>query len=218
MHPTGTPPNGKPPRCAVYIRVSTLDQHPENQQVELRRYVEARGWTITREYLDQISGSKDTRPALDEMIADARRRRFDLIVCWKLDRLGRNVRHLVILLDELRALQIGFTTLSEGIDTMTPAGRMVTHFLAAVAEFERERLRERTHLGLNRARAQGKTLGRPRKIHPKSAALDAVADLSNREAAARLGVSIPTIKRLRRERRQGSESPVAADEPILVTA
>jgi DNA invertase Pin-like site-specific DNA recombinase len=208
-----TTTNGKPPRVAAYIRVSTLDQHPENQRAELRRYIEARGWTLTREYTDQgISGSADRRRALDELIRDARLHRFDAIVCWKLDRLGRSIRHLVTLLDELRAIGIGFTTLSEGIDTTTPAGRMVSHFLAAVAEFERERLRERTFAGLARARAQGKRLGRRRKIHPRSAALDAVADLSHAQAAKRLDVSIATIKRLRRERRQpvGSESPAVA--------
>jgi Resolvase, N terminal domain len=120
------------------------------------------------------------------------------VLCWKLDRLGRNVRHLVMMLDELRALNLGFTTLAEGIDTTTPAGRMVTHFLAAVAEFERERLRERTHLGLDRARAQGKHLGRPKKIHAKSVALGAVAGLAHRDAANRLGVSVATVKRMRR--------------------
>lgn len=197
------------PRVAVYVRVSTLDQHPENQQAELRRYVEARSWTLTREYVDAISGNTDRRPALDELLQDARRHRFDLVLCWKLDRLGRNVRHLVLLLDELRALNLGFTTLAEGIDTTTPAGRMVTHFLAAVAEFERERLRERTCLGLQRARAQGKQLGRPRKIHAKSAALEAVADLSHREAASRLGVSEATIKRMRRGIRSQNLSAVS---------
>src|SRR5216117_4127652 len=107
-------------KAAIYARVSTLDQQPENQLAELRRYVEARGWTAV-EYVDRgVSGSKDRRPALDAMIKDARRRRFDVLVCWKLDRLGRNLRHLIVLLDDLQAIGVGFVTLGEGIDTTSP--------------------------------------------------------------------------------------------------
>ena len=99
-------------RAAVYARVSTFGQEPENQLQELRRYVEARGWTAV-EYTDKgVSGSKDRRPALDQLVADAKRRKFDVLVCWRLDRLGRNLRHLILLLDELHALGIGFVTLT----------------------------------------------------------------------------------------------------------
>ena len=101
-------------RCAIYARVSTLDQHVENQLTELRSYVERRGWTAV-EYVDQgVSGAKDRRPALDELLKAARRRRFDVLVCWRLDRLGRNLRHLILLLDELQALGIAFVTLGRG--------------------------------------------------------------------------------------------------------
>jgi DNA invertase Pin-like site-specific DNA recombinase len=149
-------------RAAVYARVSTIDQEPENQLTELRRYCELRGWSL-REYVDKgVSGSKDRRPALDELLRDAKRRRFDVLVCWRLDRLGRNLRHLILLLDELQALGIGFVTLGEGIDTSTPAGKLQLHILSAIAEFERERIRERVVAGLRRARAAGKRLGRPR--------------------------------------------------------
>ena len=152
-------------RAAIYARVSTLDQEPENQLQELRRYIQARGWTAI-EFVDRgVSGAKDRRPALDELLKDARRRKFDVLVCWRLDRLGRNLRHLVTLLDELRALGIGFVTLGEGIDTSTPAGKLQLHILSAIAEFERERIRERVLAGLQRARMQGKRLGRPR-THP----------------------------------------------------
>src|SRR5206468_7411937 len=97
--------------AAVYARVSTLDQEPENQLAELRRYVEARGWTAV-DYVDRgVSGSKDRRPALDAMMKDARRRRSDVLVCWRLDRLGRNLRHLIVLLDDLQAIGVGFVTL-----------------------------------------------------------------------------------------------------------
>src|ERR1700730_4165116 len=109
-------------KAAIYARVSTLDQQPENQLQELRRYCEARGWAAT-EYVDRgVSGAKDRRPALDQLLADAKRRKFDVLVCWRLDRLGRNLRHLILLLDELQALGVAFVSLAEGIDATTPAG------------------------------------------------------------------------------------------------
>ena len=150
-------------RAAIYARVSTFDQEPENQLAEVRRYVTARGWTAV-EYVDRgVSGAKDRRPALDELLRDARRRRFDVLVCWRLDRLGRNLKHLVTLLEELQALGIAFVSLNEGIDATTPAGKLQMHILGAIAEFERARIAERVKAGLQRARAQGKRLGRPRK-------------------------------------------------------
>src|SRR6266852_3932001 len=149
-------------KSASYARVSTLDQEPENQLGELRRYVGARGWTAV-EYVDRgVSGAKDRRPALGTLIRDAKRRRLDVLVCWRLDRLGRNLRHLVTLLDDLQALGIGFVTLGEGIDTTTPAGRLQLHVLSAISQFERDRIAERVRAGLQRARTQGKRLGRPR--------------------------------------------------------
>jgi putative DNA-invertase from lambdoid prophage Rac len=184
-------------RAAVYARVSTVDQEPENQLQELRRYVLARGWTIA-EYVDRgVSGAKDRRPALDELITDARRRRFDVLVCWRLDRLGRNLKHLITLLDELQALGVAFVSLAEGIDATTPAGRLQMHLLGAIAEFERERIRERVLAGLQRARAQGRKLGRPFS-RPPIEGLQRVAGLPVPVAAERLGVSRSTIKRWRR--------------------
>ena len=184
---------------ALYARVSTFDQEPENQLQELRRYAAARDWVVV-EYVDRgISGAKDRRPALDQLIADAKRRRVDAVVCWRLDRLGRNLKHLVGLLDELQALGIAFVSLAEGIDATTPAGKLQMHILAAIAEFERERIRERVLAGLQRARTQGVRLGRPRrKIDPER--LDNVAALSEREAARRLGVPRSTLQRYRRRR------------------
>ncbi len=124
-------------RAAIYARVSTLDQEPENQLAEIRRYVAARGWTAV-EYVDRgVSGAKDRRPALDALLKDARRRRFDVLVVWRLDRLGRNLRHLITLLEELQALGIAFVSLNEGIDATTPAGKLQMHILGAIAEFER---------------------------------------------------------------------------------
>src|ERR1700716_561053 len=126
-----------PTKAAIYARVSTLDQKPENQLQELRRYIEARGWKAV-EYVDRgISGAKDRRPALDALLRDAKRRRFDGLICWRLDRLGRNLRHLVSLIEDIHALGIAFVSLAEGIDATTPAGKLQLHILAAIAEFER---------------------------------------------------------------------------------
>src|SRR5438552_415523 len=148
-------------RAAVYARVSTFDQEPENQLAELRRYAAAREWSIA-EHVDRgISGTKDRRPALDALLTDARRRRFDVLVVWRLDRLGRNLRHLIVLLEELSALGVAFVSLNEGIDATTPAGKLQMHILGGIAEFERARIAERFKAGLQRARAQGTRLGRP---------------------------------------------------------
>ncbi len=185
-------------RAAVYARVSTLEQEPENQLKELRQHCELRGWSI-HEYVDKgVSGAKDRRPALDELLRDAKRRRFDVLVCWRLDRLGRNLRHLILLLDELQALKIGFVTLGEGIDTSTPAGKLQLHILSAIAEFERERIRERVVAGLQRARAQGRKLGRPKAALPVNRVLS-VSALPLNEAATALGVSRSTIERWRKQ-------------------
>ena len=181
-------------RVGIYARVSTTaGQTCENQLIELRAYCQARGWTIYREYVDEgVSGSKDRRPALDQMVTDAKRRRFDVLVCWRLDRLGRNLRHLILLLDELHAVGVAFVSLSEGIDATTPAGRLQLHVLGAIAEFERERIRERVVAGLQRARSQGKRLGRPRC---DSSRVVVPRSMTVREAAALWGVSPATASR-----------------------
>ncbi|MCC7180452.1 MAG: recombinase family protein [Acidobacteria bacterium] len=190
-------------RAALYARVSTTDQTCENQLPELRRYCEVRGWSVA-EYMDTgVSGSKDRRPALDELVKDARRRRFDVLVCWRLDRLGRNLRHLVTLLEELQGVGVAFVSLGEGIDCTTPAGKLQLHILAALAEFERERIRERIHAGLARARREGVRIGRPRARIP-TRALEGVAHLSVREAAKALGVP---ASRVHRERARLSQNP-----------
>ncbi len=190
-------------KAAIYARVSTLEQEPENQLQELRRYVQARDWMAV-EYVDKgVSGAKDRRPALDQLVADARRRRFDVLVCWRLDRLGRNLRHLILLLDDLHGLGIGFVTLGEGIDTTSPTGRLVLHVLGAISEFERERIRERVLAGLQRARSQGRRLGRPR-VHPAKLV---VPGGTVRAAAKAWGVSKTTAAQWIRDGRQPGQTP-----------
>jgi len=183
-------------QVALYARVSTFDQEPENQLADLRRYVQARGWSAV-EFVDKgFSGSKERRPALDSLVADARKRRFDVVVAWRLDRLGRNLRHLVTLIEELQSLGIAFVSLGEGIDCTTPSGKLQLHILAALAEFEKARIRERVIAGLARAKACGVRLGRlPCQIPDHQfAALDGQ---SLREAAAALGVSRSVVHRWR---------------------
>ncbi len=194
-------------RAAIYARVSTLDQEPENQLVELRRYVEARGWTGV-EYTDHgVSGAKERRPALDRLLSDAKRRKFDVLVCWRLDRLGRNLRHLIGFLDDLQALGVAFVSLAEGIDATTPAGKLQMHILGAIAEFERARIAERVKAGLERARKAGKRLGRPHVAIPTEQ-LENVAHLPARLASEALGVSTSTIKRWRKQVQKTSPATV----------
>lgn len=195
-------------RAAIYTRVSTFDQHTENQLPDLERYAQARGWTIVQTYTDRgISGSKERRPALDAMRADATRRHFDALIVWRLDRLGRSLRHLVTMLHELQELGVSFVALNQGIDSTTPAGRLQMHMLAAFAEFERDSIQERVRAGLARVRANGGTLGRPK--HASGSRLTTVTGLSHAKAAAKLGVSVASVKRWRRQA-GGANTPARA--------
>src|SRR5256885_9059753 len=152
-------------RVAVYARVSTLNhgQDVGLQTRELRQFAEARGWTVGGEYIDAgVSGAKDSRPELNRLMADAHKRRFDVVCVWRFDRFARSVSHLLRALETFKALGIDFVSFSEQMDTSTPAGKMVFTVLGAVAELERSLTVERVRAGLRNARAKGKTLGRPR--------------------------------------------------------
>jgi DNA invertase Pin-like site-specific DNA recombinase len=158
---------GKSNRVAVYARVSTTNhgQDVSMQTRELHEYCQRRGWIAVGEYVDiGIKGSKDRRPKLDRLMADAHRRNFDVIAVWKFDRFARSVSHLLRALETFQALGIEFVSLTEGVDTSTPMGKMVFTVLGAVAELERSLIVERVRAGLRNARAKGKRLGRPRKI------------------------------------------------------
>lgn len=151
-------------RIAIYARVSTLNgQNPELQLAEIREYAARRGWTIAGEYVDLgVSGSKASRPQLDRMIRDAHARRFDAIVVWKLDRLGRSLKHLVTIIEDLDAYRVAFISLRDNLDLSTPSGRLMMHIIGAMAEFERELIRERVTAGIQAARKRGVRIGRPR--------------------------------------------------------
>ena len=159
-------------KAAIYVRVSTVGsgQSPEMQLRELREYCERRGWQSAGEYADVgISGAKDKRPQLDRMMADAHKRRFDVVAVWKFDRFARSVSHLLRALDTFRALGIEFVSLSESLDTATPAGRMVFTVLGAVAELERNIIVERINAGLVKAKRHGVQLGRWQTIVDRAA-------------------------------------------------
>lgn len=190
-------------RIALYARVSTSGGHqdPEMQVRELREYAERRGWEITETYTDTgVSGSKDSRPALNRLMADACQRRFDAVLVWKLDRFGRSLRHLVNSLAELEALGVAFVSLRDNLDLSTPSGRLMFQIIGAMAEFERALIQERVKAGLRNAKAKGKRLGRPRANVSEAQ----IADLRNsgaswRRVAKKLGVGVGTAYRLARE-------------------
>ena len=152
-------------RVALYARVSTTDQTTDNQLLDLRRYADERGWHVINEYVDQgISGTKDNRPALDALMDAARKRQVDVVLVWRFDRFARSVRHLLLSLDEFRQLKIDFVSYQENIDTSSALGQAIFTIIAAMAELERNIIVERVQGGLRRARAQGKRLGRPRRV------------------------------------------------------
>ena len=153
-------------QVALYARVSTLNnQDPEMQLSELREYAGRRGWQIVEEFTDQgVSGCRESRPALNRLMSDACRRRFDAVLVWKIDRFGRSLKHLVNALAELAALGVAFISLRDNIDLSTPSGRLMFQIIGAMAEFERALIQERVRAGLRNARAKGRRLGRPRVI------------------------------------------------------
>ena len=157
------------------------------------------------------SGTQERRPALDILMADARRRRVDVLVTWRLDRLGRNLKHLITALEELQTLGVAFVSLNEGIDATTPAGRLQMAVLGAIAQFERDRIVERVRAGLARAKAQGRRLGR-RPTRIVDADLEAVAHLSQRNVAAALSVPRSVLQRAQVARKPlAQESAFATD-------
>jgi DNA invertase Pin-like site-specific DNA recombinase len=182
---------------AIYARVSTDRQSTESQINTLREYIEKRSWKLFREYIDTgFTGSNTKRPAFNEMIADAKKRSFDVLLVYKLDRLSRSLKDLITTLDDLQSLGIDFVSYDNGLDTTTPTGRLLFHVVGAVAEFEKEIIRERVIAGLHNARSKGKRLGRPPIPCP---AFDQAKDLrktglSFRKIAKELNMDESTIR------------------------
>lgn len=207
-------------KVAIYARVSTSNngQDPAMQTRELRDYCERRGWTVARdgEYVDVgISGTKEKRPELDRLMADAHRRRFDVVAVWRFDRFARSTSHLLRALETFQALGIHFVSLTESVDTSTPVGKMVFTILSSVAEMERQMIVERVKAGLRNARAKGKRLGRPRVIVDarRIAALRAQG-LGWKKIARQLGCGVSTVLRIAQEASQrGSTNPLETTRP-----
>ena len=154
-------------RAALYARVSTNDQNCDLQLRELREYALRRGWEVSGEYVDRgWSGAKADRPELNRLIADARRRRLDAVVVWKLDRFGRSLVHCISGIQELASLGVRFIATSQGLDTdqSNPTAQLLLHILAALGQFERELIKERVCAGMRNAKAQGKSVGRPKRV------------------------------------------------------
>jgi DNA invertase Pin-like site-specific DNA recombinase len=204
-------------RVAIYARVSTSEQTVEPQRFTLRAYAGARSLELVGEYVDHgVSGAKDRRPALDKLLVDARRRRFDVLACTKLDRLARSVHHLTSLGRELEALGIDLVVLDQAIDTSTPSGRLLFHVLGSIAEFERDLVRERTRAGLAAARRRGKRLGRPEAEVDRCALAQGLrAGSSVSELARRLGLARSTVRRILAD--EVAEN-VSSGDPKSVTA
>jgi DNA invertase Pin-like site-specific DNA recombinase len=166
-------------RCALYLRVSTVDQHPETQLYDLRGLAAQRNLEIVHEYTDKISGAKAKRPGLDQLLADARRGKFDVILVWACDRIARSTRHFLEVLDELNHLGIEFVTFRENIDTGGPLGRAIVVIIGAIAELERNLIIERVRAGMRRARLEGRQIGGLRAVS-KTVGLDHRGLLSRR--------------------------------------
>jgi DNA invertase Pin-like site-specific DNA recombinase len=155
----------RPERVAIYARVSTIDQNPNLQLDELTHYAEARRLQVVGQYVDQgVSGAKSQRPQLDALMAAAKRRQFDALLVWKLDRLARSVRHLTTLAGELEALGVDLIVPGQAIDTSMPTGRLLFNMLGAIAEFERDLIRDRVVAGMRAAQRRGKAIGRPQRL------------------------------------------------------
>lgn len=185
-------------RVSLYLRVSTTQQTTENQRIELEKYCDRQGWQITKTYQDDgVSGKTTDRLALRQMLDDAAKGKFDVLAVWKIDRLARSTVDLLRILLDLKNCGVDFCSTTQAIDTTTSAGRMLVTFLAAIAEFERETIVDRVKSGLQRAKAEGVRLGRPRVGFDVSQALKMKQEGSSWQDVAReLHISSATVRRI----------------------
>jgi DNA invertase Pin-like site-specific DNA recombinase len=196
-------------KAALYLRVSTLDQHPETQRYDLLQLVQQRGFTIVDEYVDRLSGSRARRPGLDRMLSDARRGRFQVLVVWSFDRLGRSVRHFLEVVDELQHINVEFISFRENVDSGGALGRAMMVILGAVAELERNLIIERVRAGMRRARLEGQHIGRPKLIVDRDAVLrDRQRGISIRQLAKMYRLSRTSVTRcLQQPPHAGEQQP-----------
>jgi DNA invertase Pin-like site-specific DNA recombinase len=181
---------------ALYARVSTSDQSCDAQLADLRRYAKQR-FEVIREYIDTgVSGAQRHRPSLDALMADARKKHFEVVLVWKFDRFARSLKHLIDSLEDFAALGIDFVSYTEGVDTTTPSGRLLFHMVGAVAQFERDLIVERVRAGIAHAKAIGKRIGRPRaEIDQKEVLKLRASGKSLRKIARILNVPVSRVRR-----------------------
>lgn len=190
-------------RAALYMRVSTVDQHPETQLHDLRQLASQRGFEIVEEYTDKISGTKAKRPGLDQLIRDAHRGRFDVVVVWACDRLARSVRHFLEVLDQLNHLNVEFVSFRENLDTAGPLGRAVVVIISVVAELERNLIIERVRAGIRRARLEGRRIGRaPLEVDHRALLRDRARGMSLTQLAKAYRISRSSVCRVLREHKE----------------
>lgn len=182
-------------KAAIYLRVSTQDQSCDMQQRELIKFVAEKGWLVVGTYEDKATGTNANRQMLKALLADAREKKFDVIVCWKLDRLFRSLKDLIITLQDLTDWGVDFVSLKDNIDLTTSAGRLMVHLLGAFAEFEASLIRSRVKAGLDHARSMGTQLGRPIKVNHERMAKLREEGMSMSEIARTLGVAKSTVSK-----------------------
>jgi DNA invertase Pin-like site-specific DNA recombinase len=200
-------------RAAIYCRVSTLDQNPKSQLLDLQQLASQRAFEVVKVYTDHgVSGTRTRRPALDEMLADARRGRFEVLLIWSCDRIARSTRHLLEVLDELSRLQIQFVSFREALDTSGALGRAVTVIIGAIAELERSLIIERVRAGMRRAQLEGRHIGRkPLDLDTSAIIGDRAKGQSLRQVAKSHQISTATVRRILSAHQPGV--PTDAEEP-----
>src|ERR1700692_671864 len=200
LPPTAIPARSKSKRAVLYARVSTFDQHPETQLYDLREMAKQRGYEIVSEYSDKISGAKQKRPGLDQLLADGRRHKFDVVLVWAFERRAGSVRHFLEILDELNHLNIEFVSFRENLDTSGPLGRAMVIIVGAIAELERSLIVERVKAGMRRAKLEGRQIGRARlDINREQVVEDRRSGMSLTVVAKRHAISRASVCRLMKE-------------------
>jgi DNA invertase Pin-like site-specific DNA recombinase len=184
-------------RAALYTRVSTIDQNPETQGIELRQFAQQRGYEIVHEYVDHgVSGTKVRRPALDQLLKDANRHKFDAVLVWSCDRLARSTKHFLQVLDELSELGIQFLSKREALDTEGPLGRAILVIISAIAELEKSLIVERVRAGMRRAKLEGRRIGRtPLDVDHAALVKDRLSGMSLTVVAKKHGLSRASVVR-----------------------
>jgi DNA invertase Pin-like site-specific DNA recombinase len=197
-------------KAALYMRVSSLDQHPESQLFDLQQMAAQRGYEVVKQYTDRISGAKARRPGLDELMHDARRGRFDVVLVWASDRIARSVKHFLEVLDELNRLNIEFVSFREQIDTGGPLGRAIVVIIGAIAELERNLIIERVRAGMRRAKLEGQHIGRrPLDLDREAILRDHRQGQSLGKIAREHGISRATVHRVVHEATPPSKEKAA---------